>query len=86
MATRLSHEDTGRRGERPVNRAALCIHFLLFVLLVLSVWAMPRGPLVLVVTHPNEPPQKAMSVIAAAGGSFVASGGLPWLSLAHADS
>ncbi|MCA1443673.1 hypothetical protein I6F07_26375 [Ensifer sp. IC4062] len=82
----IRQEAYGRRGERPVNRAALCIHSLLFVVLVLSVWAIPRGHFVLVVTHPNDPPQKAMSLIAAAGGSFVGSRGLPWISLAHADS
>ncbi|MBB4185602.1 hypothetical protein [Sinorhizobium terangae] len=82
----IPQDDHGRRGERPVNKTALCLHFLLFVLLALSAWAMPRGPFVLVVTHPNDPPQKAISLIAAAGGSFVGSGGLPWISLAHANS
>ncbi|MBP1883218.1 hypothetical protein [Sinorhizobium mexicanum] len=82
----IRQDDHGRRGERPVSKAALCIHFLLFILLVVFVWAIPRGPFVLVVTHPNDPPQKAISLIAAAGGSFVGSRGLPWISLAHADS
>lgn len=82
----IRQADYGRRGERPVNRAALCIYFLLFVVLVLSAWAVPRGPFVLVITHPNDPQQRVMSLIAAAGGSFVGSRGLPWISLAHADS
>lgn len=68
-----------------MNLSVVALNFGLFLLLSVSVWAMPSGRFVLVVTDPRQGPQNGISVIGNAGGAFVSAGRLPWLNIAYSD-
>lgn len=59
--------------------------FIAFSLCMLAGLAYPRGDFVLVVGRPGMDEAGMMSVIADAGGTFVSSGNLGWLAVAHAQ-
>ncbi|MCL6706806.1 hypothetical protein M8R20_07335 [Pseudomonas sp. R2.Fl] len=68
-----------------LNHRVVALNFVLFLLLAVSVWALPSGRFVLVVTDPRQGPQNGMSVIGNAGGAFVSAGRFPWLNIAYSD-
>jgi len=69
-----------------INRKVVGFNFALFLLLALSVWAMPSGHFVLVVTDPQAGPDSSFSVIDRAGGAFVSAGRYPWMTIAYSDA
>jgi hypothetical protein len=68
-----------------MNRFVVSMHFFLFSLLLSVVWALPRGPYVLVVASPGAAPAKMMSIIGDAGGSFVSAGRFTWIAVAYSN-
>ena len=72
-------------GERGVHRGFIAFTFLLYLVLILGVWAMPKDRVVLVVTRPDGGATESLSVIGAAGGAFVQSGRVPWLTVAYSS-
>lgn len=56
---------------------------IVFLGLLLGALSVPRGPFVLVVTDPRQPPAHIMDVIGQAGGAFVLAGASPWLAVAY---
>ncbi|MGV8939290.1 MAG: hypothetical protein ACOH2J_19395 [Allorhizobium sp.] len=69
-----------------INRKIVALNFVLFLFLAVSVWAMPSGHFVLVVTDPQAGPDASFSVIDHAGGSFVSAGRYPWMTIAYSDA
>ncbi|MGW9230696.1 hypothetical protein ACWGPT_07460 [Pseudorhizobium sp. NPDC055634] len=68
------------------GRNFIALSFCVFLFLIVSVWALPNGRFVLVLTNPDRPPDYPLTVIANAGGAFVAQGRLPWMTVAHSEA
>ncbi|MBL0371249.1 hypothetical protein JJB09_04335 [Rhizobium sp. KVB221] len=68
-----------------LNIKAIAITFVMFSTFLLAVLAWPRGEFVLVVGTPHADEAQMMDIIGRAGGTFVASGNLEWLAVAHSD-
>ena len=68
------------------GRSFIVLNFCVFLLLIFSVWALPNGRFVLVLTDPDAAPDYPLSVIANAGGDFVAQGRFPWMTVAHSEA
>lgn len=67
------------------RRKLIALSFCLYLGLILSVWAMPTGRFVLVLTDPKAAPGHALSLIAKAGGAFVAEGRFPWMTVGYSE-
>tara|TARA_R110002020_G_scaffold89293_1_gene218571 strand:- start:8433 stop:8738 length:306 start_codon:yes stop_codon:yes gene_type:complete len=67
------------------GRTFIAASFCLYLGLILSVWAMPTGRFVLVLSNPKAAPGEAISLIAAAGGAFVAQGRFPWMTVGYSE-
>lgn len=67
------------------GRTIIAATFCLYLGLILSVWAMPAGKFVLVLTNPTAAPGEALSLIAAAGGVFVAHGRFSWMTVGYSE-
>lgn len=74
------------RAERCGNAFAVTA-FMTSMLVLLSVLAArPSGRFVVVVTDPFASPTQAIETIGQAGGTFVAGGRYPWITIAHSES
>jgi hypothetical protein len=69
-----------------IRRTFVVLNFCLYLGLILAVWAVPSGPFVLVLMHPDAGPDEAISAIDKAGGAFVSEGRFPWMAVGHSDS
>ncbi|KPF41958.1 hypothetical protein [Rhizobium sp. AAP43] len=76
--------DCGHRPDAsPLDLKIVFAALLLFFSLVTTVYARPTGRFVMVITSPDGGAAANMQTIAQAGGSFVWSGRLPWISVAY---
>lgn len=69
-----------------VDRSVVAGFFALFLILAVSMWSMPNGRFVLVLSDPTAGMEANMHVIDSAGGMFVSSGRFPWMSVAYSDA
>lgn len=67
------------------GRTFIATSFCFYLALILSVWAMPTGRFVLVLTNPKAAPGAGLSLIAAAGGAFVGQGRFPWMTVGYSE-
>ncbi|MBP1850737.1 hypothetical protein [Rhizobium halophytocola] len=75
--------DEGREGG--ISRTVIAFNFVLYLVLILGIWALPTDRFVLVVTAPAGGADESLAVIGEAGGAFVQSGRFPWLTVAYSD-
>ena len=73
---------TGRTEAKRVNPMVVALYLTGFLGLVMVAMLAPRGGMLLVVTDPRAPQTHGFSVVATAGGSFVAHGRYSWLTIA----
>ncbi len=67
------------------SHAVIGLNFVIYLALVLAVWAAPSGNFVLVLTDPAKETGYGISVIGRAGGSFVATGRYDWMTVGYSQ-
>ncbi|MBW9087821.1 hypothetical protein JNB91_08180 [Rhizobium wenxiniae] len=68
-----------------ISRTIIGLNFVIYLALVLAVWAAPSGHFVLVLTDPTQKTGYGISVIGRAGGSFVATGRYDWMTVGYSE-
>ncbi len=68
-----------------ITRAVVGLNFVIYLMLVLAVWATPSGHFVLVLTDPAQELGYGISVIGRAGGVFVATGRYDWMTVGYSE-
>lgn len=80
------YEDASEGAAESVDRRAVAGFFLLFLTLAVALWSIPNGRFVLVLTNPSHGAGESLAVVERAGGYFVSSGRMPWMTVAYSDA
>lgn len=77
------HCEGGRQSN--MNRKVVAANFVIYLAVVLAIWAAPRGDFVLVLTDPLREAGYGPAVVGRAGGAFVSSGRFAWMTVAYSQ-